>query len=629
MEGKKRDDHLNMPPNPIQRNSLKENSESRESSSLNSVLDKNRMTQVRQEIGIIASRSFRENLISEEAYEEYRQLVEGQEEHDVSAEMLESTRKFAKEHEEKAVRIHQKIETAIKAGIASETDEEFLMEKLIVENIEFVGKANEVEALVDEKLARMKLDREKYDHFANHELIKEEGCLVVGSNTKIDFPDEKEFLALTVPERRELLKKLEEALPKAEKYAEENDDENDEKLIGEYEEKLDEALEQGIIGKHTYNEFLNGFKKLDRKEKKRWNRDSEFNAQMKRYEVLWSQIRDTLQGEALDGIEGKIDSFGYTELFREFGKLKSSESGRLNAEYAGALEEYRQEGIIGRHTVAEFAGWMRAQDLSAQYSAEDELPGQMERYEELWENIGELSEKQQDFLGSKIDVWGYTELRAQYSSFKNGSAELPSESDGLSRKSISQLQSSEVKEAIVETDEMLTDEGPSKKKKFMGVLDKMFSRVSGGSFNATSFEAEVHKKAAAAKPDLKRDTKGRAADDEVNFYEIGKDAEVLEENEKAEVIDEVGFVQVASNDNDGVSRQVQVTINEEDGLHHFFSEEGKQSFRASQSGGRDDLSLAIYTDSGRTVEMELKEVRALQNYLKESEQEEKAEKKAA
>lgn len=603
-----------MPPYPSQKNSAKEASEVRESG-LNLVIGKSRMTQVRQEIGIIADRSFRNNLIGEEAYEGYRELAEGREEHEISADMLESSRKFAKEHEEKAIRIHQKIKAAISAGIASENDEEFLMETLIAENTEFVSQAGEIEGLVTEKLARMKKDREKYDKFAAHKLIKEEGCLTVDASTTIDFPDAEEFLELTVPERRELLKQLEDALPKAEKYAEENEADEEEELIAEYEEKLDEKLEEGVIGKHTYNAFLSEFKKINRKEKIRWNKDSEFSAQMKRYEVLWDQIRDTLQGPALEGIEGKIDSSGYSELLSEFGRLKQSETQRLHTGYAAELAKYQQEGVIGRHTVAEFRMWMVQQDMASKYSAEEELPEQMARYEELWENIEELDEKQQDFLKSKIDSWGYTELDAQYKVFKG---EVPA-NDGSDSKALSQLRSTEMKDAIMETDEMLEEQGETKKKAFVGILNKMFATVNRDSFDATSFEAQLREKAAAHNPTVEKNTKARAADDEVDFYEIGKNTELLEETGKAEVKDELGFVQVETEGTDGTARQAQVTINEEEGLEHLFGEQGKRGF----SGKKDDLSLAIWTTSGRTVEMDLQEIRALHAYLKESETEEK------
>jgi hypothetical protein len=589
--------------------------ETSESRILSQVLGKNRMMQVRREIGLIADRSYRENLISDEAYEGYRELAEGREDQEVGAEMLESTRAFAKEHESKAIRIHQRIQAAIKAGIASETDEEFLMEKLVVDNIQFANKADEIEGVIGEKLARMKKDRKKYDKFAEHDLIRDIGYLTVDANTKIGFPNAEEYLAMTVPERRELLQKLEEALPKAEAYARRHENKENTELIAGYQEKLNGALEEGIIGKHTYDKFLNGFRKIDNEEKVYWA--EEFDAQMERYRELWGNIRSTLQGEALDSIEGKRDTCGYTKLFAEFGRLKSSESERLGDSYAGELEKYRQEGIIGHHTVSQFVLWMNQQDLSKNYEAERQLPEQMVRYQKLWEDVDKLSAKQQEFMRSKIDIWGYTELSQQYQQFNSGGGLDKAAGDDADLDSLSQLRSKEVKDAIIETDEMLTAQGKGKKRAFMGVLDKMFNRVSRDKFDATSFEAELRAKVANDNG-TKQITKGREANDEVNFHQIEKDTATLEEAGDAKITENLGFIQVESKEGE---RTAQVTINEEEGMKRFFTEDGKHKYRSEEEGGSDDLSLAIHTDSGRTVELDLQEIQALQKHLKKNEEE--------
>ncbi|MFH0838332.1 MAG: hypothetical protein V1880_03655 [Patescibacteria group bacterium] len=596
--------------------SSNEGFESAESDVLTRVLDRNRMTQVRREIGMIADRSYHENLISDEAYEGYRELADGREEHEVGAQMLESARNFAEQHEAKAIRIHKKIRTAVSQKIASEDDEEFLMEKLVIDNIRFVEQSEEVEALIDQKLARMKKDKERYTALANHELIQDVGYLKIDSGTRIDFPGEDEFLELTVPERRELLKKLEDALPKAELYAKENGEEEDEELLVTYTEKLEGALEEGIIGQHTYNRFLNGFKKIDRKEKAYW--DKEFDAQMKRYRTLWTQIRGTLQDEALESMEGMIDHAGYTELFNKFGELKKSESARLSAGYAKELEEYRKEGVIGRHTVSQFVIWMNQQDLSGKYEAEEKLPGEMARYEDLWQKIEELPKKQQAFLRSKIDIWGYSELNQQYAQFSGTES---SQDGNESEQVLGQIRSSEIKEAMEETNEMLVGEKGGKRKTFIRILDKMFSRVNRDAFDATSFEAELRERAARENPDIKRDPKGRGTDKEVDFDQIDNDTEILETSGKARVNESLGFIQVESAVGDKTARQTQITINEDAGLHRFLGEDTKHSYRAQEAGGNDDLSLAIYSDSGRTVELDLREVRTLREYLQKSEEE--------
>lgn len=577
------------------------------------------MTQIRQEIGLIADRSHREKLISDEAYKGYRELVDSRENHEIGAEMLENTREFAKGHERKAIRINQKIQSAIKNGIASKADEEFLMEKLVSDNIQFADKSEEVEKLIDQKLERMKKEREAYDKLAGHELIKDIGCLKVDGNTRIDFPNAEEFLKLTVPKRRELLKKLEEALPKAEKYAKENESAEDKELTTGYENKLKGALKKGIIGKQTYDEFLNGFKKIDHEERKYW--DGEFDAQMERYETLWGQIRGALEGEALKSIEDKIDNSGYTELFAEFGRLKNSENKRLNESYSGDLEKFRKDGIIGRHTVAQFVLWMNQKELSDKYKAEQKLPNQMARYEKLWKNVEDIPEKQQDFMMSKIDVWGYTELNQQYNKYIGADGV---QAEGSDRDSLSQLKSTEVRNAIVETDEMLGKQGEGKRGAFIKILDKMFNKVNRNSFDATSFETQLRERAAKDNPNIKRDKRGRVANDEVDFSRIREDANILQEKENTKVIKKSGFIQVESQDADGnIHRDIQTTINGRASMERFLSEDGKHSYQAEQDGGKDDLSLAIWANSGRTVELDLQEIQALHKHLKKSEKQER------
>ena len=590
------------------------------------MLSKNRMSQVRREIGIIADRSYSDHLINDEAYKGYRELAEGREAHQMSADMLESTRSFAKEHESKAVRVHEKIQAAMRAGYASQADEEFLMEKLVTDNIQFANKADQVEGLIEEKLDRMKKDKETYNQLASHTLIKNIGYLKVDATTKINFPDEKDFLNLTVPERREVINKIQAALPKAEQYASQTEEIEDGKLKEGYRKKLDDAQKKGIIGKLTHQKFMDGFQKVDHEEKQYWT--AEFDAQMERYQELWNQIRSELQGPALKEIEGKIDQLGYSEIFTEFGRLKNTESKRLSDDYAFDLESYRQQGVIGRHTVAQFMVWMNQQELSDKYQAASKLPAEMNRYEKLWEDISKLNKKEQAQLHSKIDIWGYTELSQAY-------GQLSGQTNGVSGQMedgtqiLSLINSKEVKDAIVETDEMLTKQGTGKRKSFGNILEKMFNRASRDSFDATSFETEVREKVSANNPHIKEDPKGRGANDEVDFSQIEEDAEILEENGKAKVIQDTGFLQIESKDSKGgLQRDIQVTINEEDGMKRFLSENSKNHFETENDGGSDDLSLAIQTDSGRTVELDLQEIRVLKKYLEKSEEKEQNDKAA-
>lgn len=584
---------------------------------LHRVLEKNRMAQVRREIGIIADRSYDKKLISEEAYRGYREVAERKESHIISVSILKSTREFAEKHEEKAVRIHRKIQLAVTKKIASEKDEEFLMEALVAKNMKFVEQAGEIEALIDGKLERMRRDRERYDRLANHSAIRDTWCLRIDDNTQIDFPKEDLFLAMTVPERRELLDKIEAALSKAEGYTKERTETEESALTEKYVMKLDKAEEEGIIGRHTYDSFMNGFRKISREEKERWNQ--EFDDQMERYRELWGQIRTTLRGEALKKMEGMVNTSGYTEIFSAFGSIRKTESDRLKTGYAKKLQEYRKEGIIGQCVIAQLTLQMGQQNLFDQYEAEKNLPGEILSYKKLWQKIGQLPKKQQNFLRSKIDDWSYDELEREYNRLTDNEE---SDENKAEKEAINQIRSGDVKEAITETDEILSEYGGGQKRKtFINLLDKMFQGVNRDTFDATSFETEIRKKAMKINPEMKHDLKGRGVDDEVDFDQIEEDTEVLERTGNANIRQDQGFIEVESNVGGQMTRHTQVTINEGRGLERLLSEDGKNNYRNTEFGGNDDLSLAVYT-SGKTIELDLREVRSLRDYLKKKEENE-------
>ncbi len=319
-----------------------------------------------------------------------------------------------------------------------------------------------------------------------------------------------------------------------------------------------------------------------------------------------------------------VDKKGHSDLSNSFEKLKTAEPGRLKHCYKEKLKDYQSEGIIGLHTVSEFEVWMGQQDLAGKYEAEEKLPNQMARYEELWQEIKELPKKQQNFLRSKIDAWGYTELDDQYNKFIAGE-DIPVTSSDSGDQNLSQLRSKEVKDAIIETDDMLSEQGTGKKNSFIRVLDKMFNRVNRDSFDASSFETDLRAKVANDNG-VKHIKKNRGADDEVNKKQIDNDTKILEESGKAKVSEESGFIQVESAVGNKTARQTQVTINASGGMKRFFNEDSKHNYRAEDDGGHDDLSLAIYTDAGRTVELDLQEIRVLHKHMEAQEEEDSLDK---
>ncbi len=548
------------------------------SDKLTEVLSINRTAQIRNEIGIIADRSYREKVISAEAYTGYKKLEHGQEEKKFGLGMLESTREFAKHHEEKAIRVHNKIHMAIVSKFASVTDEAFLMEKLVIGNIKFLEGAAEVEFLIDEKLGRMKKDREAYDNIMNHKLVKNIGYLKLNVTDKIKIPDEKAFLAMTVPERREMIKQVQAALPKAEKYAENVSEGDVNKLKARYDSKLKSALEQKIIGLSTYRKFLNGFSVVDAEEKEYWI--EEFEAQMERYRELWKNIRGALRGPALAGMEAMRDKMGYTELFTEFGKVQKAECLNLSKNYAALLKNYQSQGIIGRHTVSKFNIWMTHQNLTSGYSAIDRLDNEMNRYRELWKEIEALKEEDQTELRSKIDILGYTELRREYERMNNevsGSYEF---TDVILRK----VEGASVRKAFQETDDMLGKGRGSKKTAFIGLLSKMFAGRSSDKFDANDFQSKVRQKSAQEKV--------------------------------TGVVEDSTFIQLESIDGENIHRNTKVMINDLKSMQYLATENAKHAYRPETAGGTDDLSLSVGSDDGKIIEMNLKEIRLLESYLK-------------
>jgi hypothetical protein len=657
---------------PISDNSIEERNSAKESPKneiLESVVTINRMRQLRQEIQLIADRSYQKQIISDKSYAEYQKLAAGKNEEKITLQLLKGMRDFAEIHEMKAEEIQKRIESAKRGKVASDNDEKFLMSHLIVDNeLRFSGDFIATENLILQKIKRMEDDKQAYDKIANHKLAKNVGYLKTDKNTKIDIPDEKKFLEMTVPERRKFLEQIKENLSKAEKYAEEAGKEESKEITGKYKGLLDKAYKKRIIGKDTYEKFLDGFKKIDKNEKKYWI--SEFPNQMKRYEKLWNDIKSTLKGKALERMESMRDEKGYTELFAEFGKISGQEKKRLDNEYGLALGRFENEKIIGKHTVNEFTGWMKNRELKDKYDAVSKLHdghlGQMERYRKLHDGIrNDLPKKAQVYMASKLDEWGYTEMKSQYDRFMQGE-QIPSQDKTESKDDpLSVVTSTAVKRAIVDTNITLKREGNDKRHTFLNRVRRMFGEKQHDKFNATGFQARLREdreklvdknKTAETNQSVppkrlqrlddsfqseettqsafrfqqklsqvraksgKAQENGRKTMEEVDKTGIEDEMRVLKETKKAHVVNEEGFRQIkTSKGADHIERKAQLEINREKAMKRFFIEDNKQEFQNKEHGGHDDLSLAVRMEGGRTVELDLTEIRALGKYLEEEE----------
>jgi hypothetical protein len=611
----------------------------------------NDMRQLRQEIKIIADESWKKQIISDKSYSEYSKLAMDIEDQKMTLEMLKSVRNFAKSHEEKAEAIQKRIELAKRSGVASENDEKFLMSHLILDNeSDFVSRSSEAETLIMQKIARMEEDRKAYDKIADHKLVKNVGYLKPDANTKLEIPDAKGFLAMTVPERRAFLKKIEEALPMAEKYAEKVGTEETKELNKKYLEALDKALQKKIIGKKTHEKFVDGFNKIDKKEKEAWLK--EFPNQMAKYEKLWGEIRGTLKGDALAKMELLRDDKGYTEIFVEFGNVKESEKNRLDTDYSAKLIDFQKSGMVGKHTVDEFSNWMRQQDIKEKYKAvelmHDGSGGQMEKYSKLNEDIKKnLPKDARDYMKSKIDEWGYAEMKSQYDRFISGE-KVPKEQkpDPLSR-----IGSSRTRAAIVEADEMLEKQGGGKRGLFLSRIRHMFREETGNSFDAGDFQSKLKREKKELKPTkedipvtkpdkdgisdfqntLRRQRSGESEDKrESSASETENEMKKMEKTGQARLVSEDGFKQVETNESSGMTkRKARIEINREKGINRFLVEDMKHGYHAKTEGGKDEISIAFHTSDASTVELKLSEIKAMEKYLEEKEEEARKMDKAA
>ena len=607
----------------------------------------NSMKGLRQEIKLIADSSWQKGIISDKSYSEYSKLAMGMEDNQMTLDMLKGVRDFARLHEEKAEAIQKRIEMAKRSGVASENDEKFLMSQLILNNeSKFVKQSQETENLIMEKIARMEEDRKAYDEIADHKLVKNVGYLKVGVNTKITVPDEKAFLAMTVPERRAFLKKVQEALPEAEKYAEKTGAEETKELDKNYRGLLDKALEKKIIGKKTHEKFLDGFKKIDKQEKESWLR--EFPNQMAKYEKLWADIKGTLKGDALKRMESLRDGKGYTELFIEFGNIKESEKSRLDMGYDSKLRDFEKQGTIGKHAVSEFSNWMRGQDLKEKYQAfelmHDGPGGQMEKYSKLHQDIKKnLPKNAREYLKSKADEWGYTEMKSQYDRFIAGE-KVPHNHGTEKADPLARIESLRTRAAVVEAEKMLEKKGGGKRGIFLNRIKRMFTEERADSFNADDFQSKLKRDKKDIKPE-KTDTRKSAAADknevtdfqeslrrkrsgekgqaEQSASETETEMKKFEMSGKARVVSEDGFRQVETEGKEGTTkRKARIEINREKGIDRFLVEDSKHGYRMKSEGGKDEISIAFRTNDTSTVELKLNEIRAMEEYFEQKEEEE-------
>jgi len=604
---------------------------------LDNVMNINRMRQLRREIGIIADRSRSHKLINQEAYGNYKNLAHGNEDVQITLDFLESIRNSAREHEKFAERIHGHIAGARQKKVASAKDEEFLMSELILNNIDFLQDPIQVESIILGKIQRMNKDKELYDKIASDKRVVNVGYVKIDAHTRVDVPSEEEFLEMKVPERRDLLKQLEDALKKPVKNSEVVGEADRKKMVKEYASLLEEAQGAKLIGSKTAERFMDGFSKVSNEEKAYWI--AEFPSQMQRYEELWEDAESTLSEVPLKRLQSLQESMGYAELFAEFGRLEKFEGKELETQYSKELAAYKEQGVIGDHTMKKFIVWMAAQDLKDKKEALGMLHQEMARYEELWDKINKLPSRQRSVLEAEIDNWGYTELDQEYRKISEGKEASISKSAALRP-----VRSSAIRQAIIETEEDLRERGSDKRRTFANRVSEMFWRDKNDSFAdsvlKTRVESERKRKLEISQREVQDSTEAEeeiADEKAMNAVQLNPEhhlgLEVKLEEELDEVTDEEleeladedhginviaqeGFREIETND----ERTTQVVINEERGLDRLFREDSMYRYRDTDGGGDDEMGFAVKKTDGGIIELDPIEAKALEDYLVETEE---------
>lgn len=456
----------------------------------------NSPVEVRSKIHSLLDRFEDEKLAGSETIKAYRDAVD----RDSTLEGLKGFQQWITERWFKANKSLQdlqwKIDDAIQSGVMGENDREFLMTKLILSpDQDFIGQTDEIDRVLKDKIDRMKDDRKKYDKLQNYPLIKNTGFIKTDENTKIDIPDEKDFLKLTVPERRALLKQIEGALSKAEEYAEKHGQIESTELTGEYTKLLNKAERKNLLGEKSIQKFLDGFKKIDNIEKAHWIKELKNGNQLKRYKTLRNSIQKTFKGQALSCMEGLRDELGYSELLKAFGREQEKESNNMTIDYTNQLMAARHHKLVSRHTFNAFMADMKAQSFDKKREYFDQFENQMRHYALLRAQIDQINDPVIQNTLNKMyesDQNGFNEIQSVYRRL-TGQAEGATPTGHAQKRSekiLSNVTSTIVRGGIVHLGKVLDK---NQRRRYANKIIQFMSRKVTKNEDATNYQKKIQR----------------------------------------------------------------------------------------------------------------------------------------
>ncbi|PIZ72035.1 hypothetical protein COY07_03905 [Candidatus Peregrinibacteria bacterium CG_4_10_14_0_2_um_filter_43_11] len=484
--------------------------EARLDSTARGVNDVNSIHEFRRELVMIADRALAQKFINDEAHRGLKEVSEGGrlgKDDQATWKALTFQREDFKRAQGVVQEMQGVLKQAMREKIASEADYEFLMGNLVLSGqINVTEKAVELARKMKEKVDHMKKDREGYDKIANHKLVRNTGFLKTGPNEKdkIDVPDEKAFLKMTVPERRKLLEGVKKALPKAEEYAKEAGKVESVEQTEAYDQLLHKAqFKDKIIGRETAKKFKEGFKVIDHTEKERWIKT--FEGEMERYQRLWSDIRSTLEGSDLNEMEGERDTMGWSQLSAEFGKT-------MCRVYDGNLDDLHTKKVISNHTKKAFSLDIAKRPLPEQQRYLKQLDSQMERYQSLRSNIDELKDKKaQSALNAlyESETCGYTEIHDLYLELTEKKTPEKKGDDKMASV-LANVRRERVQKGIKASEAGM--ESREQKEKMVAILDDVVRHQRRENYEATDYLGEVREERAKKEAERQKKSKKKSVE---------------------------------------------------------------------------------------------------------------------
>jgi len=109
----------------------------------------------------------------------------------------------------------------------------------------------------------------------------------------------------------------------------------------------------------------------------------------------------------------------------------------------------------------------------------------------------------------------------------------------------------------------------------------------------------------------------RRDSEKVDKSAVDGELKTVSNDKNTRVFKDENFIQVESvGEDEKGQRAALVEINRVKSLEHWDRENQKKEYRGKQYGGKDKVSFSVKTDDGRTVELNLRQIRAMEKLLK-------------